>query len=744
MAKTRKRVLSLVLSLVMVLSLLPIQAWASDPGAGPSQVSAEADGVVVNKEVTYDSDGYQLSLESYVTNEVTTTETTTPLDIVLVLDVSGSMANTLSYTAVSGSWSADTLGAPNGGETEYYYKSGDQYYQVRVERDRVSIWSNDYNYSMQYGSGWSWRDVPGSNEVNSTSSAMYDGTLYKATSKIDALKTAVNGFIGQVATNAMGSDKMAGTEDDVVHQISIVKFAGTKATTIGDDTYRQGGNRYNYTQVVKNLTDVSGNGAQTLTAAVNDLEAAGATSVDYGLELAENVLAAPREGAKQVVIVFTDGEPNHGNDFDNEVAATAVNKAKDLKGKGVTVFTVGVFEDANPSDTTEKFNQYMHGVSSNYPDATAEDRWGYADWGQLNLGDRAENSNYYLAATNADDLNAVFSKIADEVSSSDVVATESTVLTDTLSDYFAFPERFDSRSDEITVSMVPVTGKIGDTYTWGTPVDITNDVTVNVNTETKNIQVTGFDYTKNAVTKTTAADGTVTWSGAKLVLTFPIVPDKTATTWDKTGDYPTNSVEEGSQAGLTNYEVDDKPGSLTLDGSTGTGGKDGSPIALVNTYQVTYDWGTAPTGELYDADGDEVKAPVLPTDSRYYISGQTYPVDDTYTRDTVLYTHDDYGNQTGTYTFSGWDKTGTPTMGDADVTISGTWTKTDIQVEQATITFVVETGGKTPGTTPYSGAINRPFPSRPDTDADTGYTFDGWFDEAGSKVTTTSPPLSLW
>ena len=735
MAKTHKRVLSLILSLVMVLSLLPIQAWAADPGAGSSQVSAEADGVVIDKEVTYDSGSYQLSLESYVTNEVTTTETTTPLDIVLVLDVSGSMDDPLGeetyYESETKNFSGFDLDFG-----KYYFLRDGKYYRVEIDGGVGRRYAY-YTYNggkVQLGGTGLMTDI------------LYSGTLYKKETrkvdKIDALKTAVNGFIGQVATNAMGSDKMAGTDDDVTHKISIVKFADDSFKgTVGND-FLQDGSNYNYTQIVKDLTDVSGNGATTLKNAVNDLEAAGATSVDYGLDLAENVLngsghgasVGARDDAKQVVIVFTDGEPNHGSGFSESVAATAVNKAKTLKGDGVTVFTVGVFEDADPSDTTEDFNQYMHGVSSNYPNATVDSEWvegifggGYYEY-EWKLGDRTPGSNYYLAASSADDLNAVFSKIADEVSSSDVVATERTVLTDTLSEYFAFPKGFSGSSAK--VYKVPVTGKTGDTYTWGTPVDITGQVSITVNG--KNIQVNGFDYTENAVTKTTAADGTVTWSGAKLVLTFPIVPDKTAN-WGATGDYATNSVAPGSQAGLTGYTVGENPGSLTLDNSTGTG-EDGSPVAPVSTYQVKYTWSGLPKDETLYNDAGVVTAPVLPTDNGYYIEGKTYTVDPT--EYPVLYTHDEHGNKTGKYTFSGWDKTGTQTMGDADVTISGTWTKTDIQVEQATITFVVETGGKTPGTTTDSGAINRPFPSRPDTPADTGYTFDGWYDAAGNEVTT--------
>lgn len=223
--------------------------------------------------------------------------------------------------------------------------------------------------------------------------------------KIDSLKTAVNKFI-----NATAAENAKITDQSQRNRIALVKFAGEESPEVGNDTDWQG---YNYTQIVSNLTDeVSG-----LTNTVKGLRASGATSADYAFDRAQAALTyQPRANAKKVVIFFTDGEPNHGRGFDPDVAATAVNKAKSLKDAGTTIYSIGVVSGANPGDTTSDLNKYMHGISSNYPNATAtEDWWGHASWNNLNLGDRAENSSYYKAATDADQLNNIFESIYQEI-----------------------------------------------------------------------------------------------------------------------------------------------------------------------------------------------------------------------------------------------------------------------------------------------------------------------------------------
>lgn len=235
--------------------------------------------------------------------------------------------------------------------------------------------------------------------------------------KMTTLKTAVNRFIDTTAdkNNAL-SDR------NKQSRISLVKFAGKKNDKVGNDTYRDGYFRYNYTQIVSEYEACTSTNKEKLKSKVNALKPAGATSADYAMDLAEQLVSPktlssnddlnPRENAKKIVIFFTDGEPNHQNGFDRDVANDAIGIAKGIKSVA-DIYTIGVFGSADASDITGRFNAYMHGMSSNYPNATAYN----------NLGERAKDSKghdtqFYKAATDAADLNSIFTEIGDAIISS--------------------------------------------------------------------------------------------------------------------------------------------------------------------------------------------------------------------------------------------------------------------------------------------------------------------------------------
>lgn len=239
-----------------------------------------------------------------------------------------------------------------------------------------------------------------------------------STKRMDALKTAVGAFIDNAKTqNANITDR------NKKIQLSIVKFAGNKTNTIGNDTYRDGwGYTYNYSQIMQKLTVCEGNGAVALQTAVNNIRPAGSTRADNGLLQAQKALKSARPDAKKVVIFFTDGEPNNSNGFDDGIASDAIATAKSLKAAGAKVYTVGIFDGANPNADvnaygTSKANKYMQAVSSNYPLATYSyiDNWwdSYRSW---NFGDRPDNANYYMAASSADGLKTVFENIFNSIS----------------------------------------------------------------------------------------------------------------------------------------------------------------------------------------------------------------------------------------------------------------------------------------------------------------------------------------
>lgn len=231
--------------------------------------------------------------------------------------------------------------------------------------------------------------------------------------KMSTLKKAVNSFIDETArTNSERSN------ENLRSRISLVKFAGDKTNEVGNDTYREYWNTYNYTQIVSNYKAYTNDNKAELKNTVNALEPAGATAADYAMDHAKTLVNQSksdeatnpnRKNVKRIVIFFTDGEPNHKSGFDKSVANTAIQTAKTIKNDA-TIYSIGVFKDADASSTGDKFNSYMHGMSSNYPNATAYN----------NLGTRATNSDgkptaFYKAATQASELNNIFNEIQEEI-----------------------------------------------------------------------------------------------------------------------------------------------------------------------------------------------------------------------------------------------------------------------------------------------------------------------------------------
>lgn len=259
-----------------------------------------------------------------------------------------------------------------------------------------------------------------------------------STKRIDALKAAANSFIDEIAARNAGI-----SEADQRHSVAVVKFSGDKTGLVGNDTYRDGRYTYNYSQVMQGLTVVDTNGASNLKAKVNDISPAGATRSDYGLELAQSQLEGGRAGARKVVVFFTDGKPTKISDFDSSVASNAITAAKAIKDSGGTVYTIGIFDGANPtasvdSGRTSDENKFMQAASNNYPDATYTSSWRGYTW---SFGTRAEGSDFYKTATNADELKKVFDGISKEISDAAGYPTDVTDGLEHASGYVTFTDQ---------------------------------------------------------------------------------------------------------------------------------------------------------------------------------------------------------------------------------------------------------------------------------------------------------------
>lgn len=231
--------------------------------------------------------------------------------------------------------------------------------------------------------------------------------------RIDALKNAANAFIDEIATqNASISDASK------QHQVSIVKFAGKKSSKVGNDTYREDGYVYNYSQVMKGMEACTNETKGAFKSQVNAIHPNGATRSDYGLRLAQGQ-TSNRADAKKIVIFFTDGTPTSFSNFEPEVASDAVAAAKVMKDAGASVYTIGIFNGANPSadvNATTNENKFMQAASSNYPAATYAytQGWLSGEW-KWSFGDRAEGSDFYKSASSASELSKIFEDISKEI-----------------------------------------------------------------------------------------------------------------------------------------------------------------------------------------------------------------------------------------------------------------------------------------------------------------------------------------
>ena len=600
-------------------------------------------GLQLRKWVEETAEGqYTVNLEVWTEGTVTSSTTTKPLDIVLVLDQSGSMSenftsveyrdytNQTAATAYSsyrsntyvkldnGSYSKVTLNRVQG-EAAYsytsasgdsnstlysnrnrlYYLENEQYYQVEVTREwvptgwfdgyyqytykannkqlgssdnantRPGFTSNFYYRSAtyEYVYEFTYTDTDGNHTVTLNADDIAKTGFTTATGKnlyytqnsgseprLDALVTAVNGFIDSVAEKAKGTDGIAGTDDDVSHRIAIAGFSssGFRNTELltgvnvktenrisdsntkyypdgkghngpqyyqGDVSNRQ--ERYAITNAdYKNsLQDVStANGLANVAAAVGYLTAHGGTQTDAGMDMANKIFNNNpfteqdiEDERDRVVIVFTDGIPTGSSDsYNSSVAKNAINYANTAKTTyGADVYTIGIFDGADAtvqgstgwgSSDADKGNYFMQNLSSN--------------------NGTPQSPSYYLSASNSSELNAVFEAISETTGSSRLDLDEDTVVKDVLTQYFTVPAGSNTPVEIYTQAY--------DGIEFSGKVEEAEGVTATVAPETGEISVTGFDFSTRFISENGRAEDNPNaagdYHGEKLIISLPIVP----------------------------------------------------------------------------------------------------------------------------------------------------------------------------------------------------------------------------
>ena len=414
------------------------------------------DGLNLSKTATANADGsYKIRMEAFTTGKVTTTTSTTPVDVVLVLDQSGSMAY-------------------------------------------------DFN---------------GNSTNNDTSRRQY------------AMKQAVNQFIGAVA------DKYDAEKSD--HRISIVTF--------GSDA-----------SVLQGWTPVSQDGKKTLQGEITGLPStpSGATNVGDGMKQAETLMGSgynytgSNTTRQKVVVVFTDGVPTTQSDFNTTVANTAIKSAKALKDSGATVYSVGIFNGANPEqlygDSGFKYNsngqvgsywasfswwgigdvknydipagnRFLNYISGNFPDATEigiqpyDSSFlgiGYYGW-EITRNFNRTSSSYYLTANDSASLSRIFTTISENIGQASIDLSSSTVVKDIVTPYFTMP----ANTADVKLYTADYNGK-----SFGMEQPAGSDVRATIDANTNTVSVTGFDFNKYYVADK-QHEGTY---GKKLIIEFDV------------------------------------------------------------------------------------------------------------------------------------------------------------------------------------------------------------------------------
>ena len=543
----RRKFWALLMTIMMIATLVPASAFAEKgtpdneslyevENPEPIQPS-ETGGLYLDKQLSeLDENGEgTITLETYVEGSVSSK--TAPMDIILVLDQSGSMEEEITVDQ-------DTYELYEASNKVYYENRDSLYVKVDGEYIKLNITRNGLiykTYTYSYG------------DKTITSRGSYNHPegieiykRYSSQSKLDILKSAVKTFVANVE-----SKNETITDETKKHRIAIAGFAsesgngnnteiltvsGTNSGSVGvayEDLKGETGVEY-YQKALVNADN------NIVDDAIDALAANGATRTDLGLEMAENILKNNQvDGRKQVVIMFTDGEPTMSIDFNTNVANATIASVKKIKapsseeGYEASVYTIGLYNKDFDKAKYSNINKFMNFTSSNYPDAANMNTY-------INAG--AWGGKYYNVAKDASSLESIFQTISEDVQSIDL--DEDTIIKDVVSQYFtvngetgdikAFVSKYDGKDNKGIASFGEKTEAEG--------------VTATINNDT--VSVSGFDFEPVIDND----DGSAK-SGKKLTIVIPVKLNKEATVGMSGEKVDSNNNGDNVAAIVNNGEI---------------------------------------------------------------------------------------------------------------------------------------------------------------------------------------------
>ena len=488
-----KKSVAFVAATAMALTMVVVPVGAGEAYAEETG-STTNDPVHVNKTAELQSDGtYKITLESWAEGSATTTTTKsgTPLDIVLVLDQSGSMKDSGKLEALKSA--------------------------VTTFVDNVEKNAKEYNVDHRIAiAGYA---------SNKTDGKSNSGTISSGSSNSNWVNTGlfINGKLKNYETesgyNEVYEDDLDTSKTYYVYYYGSYKEATYNGSNWGYYDWRENwtsitpktssnDNNWQHTQVYEyteggsltaqdyrdSLVNVNTNGSVTssIKTAISNIAASGATRTQYGMEMANQVFAnnpITNTNRKRIVVVFTDGQPGKSG-YDSTEASSAVNKAYTTKNThGATVYTIGCYSSGEDSDN--RVTNFMNYLSSNYPNAK----------NMSTPGTAVETKKYYQTTSDASELTKIFENLSDEVTTGSTTATlsDKSIVRDLISDNFELPTNFTEGNVEAYTSVYKGNGD------WETPEKMTN-AKVEVNKNNKTIDVSGFPYDKEYTTEKAVQD----------------------------------------------------------------------------------------------------------------------------------------------------------------------------------------------------------------------------------------------